>query len=191
MSMPMGTLRLCWTIGICGFFALSITSCTTPYSGPTRSTYKIDVTITTDPPNASIYSVQGRSQVGMTIELTDYAYEKYGSGQFYINSTPYRAVMTIETQEDPGGIVGSMWNTVEYNSGGDAIMLVKVSKYKHQGFFYTEYQHRMDLSYILKLDGYKDEAHTVTIANGRYPFVDMYREASSKPIVLHHVLQPE
>lgn len=164
-------------------------SCTTQYTGPETATYSIDVTITSDPPGADIYTIPGRSHSNDGLVRHDYAYEKYGEGEHWIGTTPYRTTLNCTLTQGSGGTVGTLWRTDGNLGGGDAIMLVKITQVRQDHVVYVDYHHEFDLSYNLKLDGYANEAATITVAEGTYTYTDMIREASARPVVNHHVLK--
>ena len=172
-----------------GCMLMLTTSCTTPYTGPDTATYSIDLTITSDPPGADIYSIPGRSHSDGRLNYSDYAYEKYGHGEHWIGITPYRTTLKCTLQRGPGGTVDELWRTEINNGGGDSIMFVKITQSRQEHAFYSDYRHTFDLVYNLKLDGYASEPASITIADGTYTYTDMIKEASSRPVFKHHILK--
>lgn len=172
-----------------GCMLMLITSCTTPYTGPDTATYSIDLTITSDPPGADIYSIPGRSHSDGSLNYTDYAYEKYGHGEHWIGRTPYRTTLNCTLKRGPGGTVDELWRTDINNGGGDSIMFLKITQFRQEHALYSDYRHTLDLVYNLKLDGYASEPASITIADGTYTYTDMIKNASSRPVFKHHILK--
>ena len=150
--------------------------------------YTIDVTITSDPPGAEIYSVPMKSSQKFNILFEDLGYEKYGQKEHWIGITPYRTTMKCKVIVRPP-IVDTLWDTPHNAYGdGDPITMVKITQVKQDQPIQTSYQHTMELQYALKLDGYSTDFTSFPIANGTYNYADMIKEASSTPVVKHHVL---
>ena len=171
--------------------SITLCSCVVPhsYTGPSRATYTLDISITTDPPDAEIISTPTPSRTGMDVEYTDYGYEKYGRDKATINWTPFNTKIQCMVEPVPGGMVNMGWLSDQYGCGGDAIMLVKLAVKKNKSTFYTSYHHALILNFELKHDGYESEFVSIDVAEGEYPLIDLIKEASAEPIVIHRVLR--
>lgn len=178
--------------GICAMLIslIFISSCATPYSGPSTATGTIDIQITTDPPGANINSLQRMSSSSADLRFSDFAYDKYGPGKHEISTTPYRTYIGYQAQRMGDGSDDYMWRSDMNLWGGDSIMLLKLSQRRNQSTFYTDYYGIVTIEFVLELEGYESEPVSINIAEGRAPLRALLDQASATPVIIHRVLRP-
>lgn len=168
---------------------LHLTSCATPYSGLSTTSYRIDISITTDPPDVNIMSLTSKSKYTHNQENTDFSFEKFGPGKHWVGATPYRGYINVTAQSMPDGTIQTTWDSSANYAGGDTIMLLKTMQTRKPGAFYNTHHHTMTLEFMLELEGYETELVTEIVADGTYSYIDLLKQASAKPITIHRVLR--